>query len=120
MEQITRVAKERAKGLTLDSNILEMSMDSLERMEIVAALEDTFGGRFPEEVLPDMITGARRGRRRGKVPGQNAPQAFRRADVGNPFGQLLASINFPSMLLWSNKGNCSTCTGVNEPVLQSS
>jgi 8-amino-7-oxononanoate synthase len=56
MQQITRVAKERAKGLSLDSNILEMSMDSLERMEIVAALEDTFGGRFPEEVLPDMVT----------------------------------------------------------------
>jgi len=55
MEHITRVAKERAKGMTLDSNILEMSMDSLERMEIVAALEDTFGGRFPEEVLPDMV-----------------------------------------------------------------
>jgi 8-amino-7-oxononanoate synthase len=56
MEQITRIAKERAKGLSLESNILEMSMDSLERMEIIAALEDTFGGRFPEEVLPDMIT----------------------------------------------------------------
>jgi 8-amino-7-oxononanoate synthase len=56
MEQIAKVAKERAKGLTLDSNLLEMSMDSLERMEIVAALEDTFGGRFPEDVLPDMIT----------------------------------------------------------------
>src|SRR5262249_28344975 len=56
MEQITRVAKERAKGLTLDSNILEMSMDSLERMEIIAALEDTFSGRFPEEMLPDMVT----------------------------------------------------------------
>ena len=55
MEQITRVAKERAKGLTLDSNILEMSMDSLERMEIIAALEDTFGGRLPEEILPDMV-----------------------------------------------------------------
>ncbi len=55
MEQITRVAKERAKGLTLDSNILEMSMDSLERMEIIAALEDTFGGRLPEDILPDMV-----------------------------------------------------------------
>ncbi len=55
MEQIAKVAKERAKGLTLDSNILEMSMDSLERMEIIAALEDTFGGRFPEEILPDMV-----------------------------------------------------------------
>ena len=56
MQQIRQVAKERAKGMTIDSNILEMSMDSLERMEIVAALEDTFGGRFPEDVLPDMIT----------------------------------------------------------------
>ena len=28
-------------------------------MEIIAALEDTFGGRFPEEVLPEMKPAAR-------------------------------------------------------------
>ncbi len=46
-EQVRKVAKERAGELTLDSNIVEMGMDSLERMEIIAALEDIFGGRFP-------------------------------------------------------------------------
>ena len=45
------LAKERAAGMTLDSSIVELGLDSLERMEIVAALEEQFGGRFPEEVL---------------------------------------------------------------------
>ena len=56
LDHVREVAKERAVGLTLDSNILELGLDSLERMEIVAALEETFGGRFPEEVLPQMET----------------------------------------------------------------
>ncbi len=50
------VAKERAQGLTLDTPIVETGMDSLERMEIVNSLEERFGGRFPEEVLPEMET----------------------------------------------------------------
>ena len=45
-------AKERANGLTLDTPIVETGLDSLERMEILASLEERFGGRFPEEVLP--------------------------------------------------------------------
>ena len=56
LEEVRRVARERADGLTLDAPITELGMDSLERMEIVAALEERFGGRFPEEVLPEMIT----------------------------------------------------------------
>ncbi len=56
VEEIHRVAKGRADGLTLDSPIVETGMDSLERMEILASLEDKFGGRFPEEVLPEMET----------------------------------------------------------------
>jgi 8-amino-7-oxononanoate synthase len=55
-EHVRKVAKERAKHLTLDTNIVELGLDSLERMEIVAALEDTFGGRFPEQVLPMIET----------------------------------------------------------------
>jgi len=50
------VARERAKGLTLDTDIAGMGLDSLERMEIVAALEDEFGGRFPEEAILSMET----------------------------------------------------------------
>ncbi len=56
VEEIRRVAKERAEGMTLDSPIVETGMDSLERMEILASLEEKFGGRFPEEILPDLET----------------------------------------------------------------
>ncbi len=56
LEEVRRVARERADGLTLDSSILELGMDSIERMEIVASLEERFGGRFPPEILPDLVT----------------------------------------------------------------
>ena len=56
VEEIRRVAKDRANGMTNDSPIVETGMDSLERMEIVASLEEKFGGRFPEEVLPELET----------------------------------------------------------------
>jgi 8-amino-7-oxononanoate synthase len=56
LEEVRKVAKERAGHLSLETNILELGLDSLERMEIVAALEDTFGGRFPEQVLLQMET----------------------------------------------------------------
>jgi 8-amino-7-oxononanoate synthase len=51
-EHVRRIAKERAGDLTLDTNIVELGLDSLERMEIVASLEEAFGARFPEQVLP--------------------------------------------------------------------
>ncbi len=55
-EEIRRVAKERAAGLTLDDSIVETGLDSLERMEILASLEERFGGRLPEEIFPDLHT----------------------------------------------------------------
>jgi 8-amino-7-oxononanoate synthase/acyl carrier protein len=55
LEHVRVIAKERAKGLHLDSNILiDLGLDSLEIQEIAVALEETFGGRFPEEVLQDL------------------------------------------------------------------
>jgi len=56
LEEVRRVAKERAGGMALDSPIVETGLDSLERMEILASLEERFGGRFPEEILPDLET----------------------------------------------------------------
>ncbi len=56
LEEIHRVAKERDAGLTLDSPIIETGLDSLERMEILASLEERFGGRFPPELLPQLET----------------------------------------------------------------
>jgi 8-amino-7-oxononanoate synthase len=56
LEHVRRVAKERALGMTMDSNIVELGLDSLERMEIIASLEETFGGRIPEDVLLQIET----------------------------------------------------------------
>lgn len=56
MHHVREIAKERAKGMTIDSNIVEMGMDSLERLQIAHSLEEAFGGRFPEDVLSEIET----------------------------------------------------------------
>jgi 8-amino-7-oxononanoate synthase/acyl carrier protein len=57
MDHVRAVAKERAKDLGVDTNILtDLGLDSLERMQIANMLEETFGGRFPEQVLADIET----------------------------------------------------------------
>lgn len=57
LEQVRLIAKERAKELDLDTNIvLDLGLDSLERMQIASSLEEIFGGRFPEEVLQEIYT----------------------------------------------------------------
>ncbi len=56
LEEIRRVAKERAAGMTLDSPIAEAGLDSLERMEILATLEERLGGRFPQAILLELET----------------------------------------------------------------
>ncbi len=56
LEEIQRVAKGRAAGLTLDTPIIETGLDSLERMEVLALLEDRYGAHFPQEIFPDLQT----------------------------------------------------------------
>lgn len=57
MDAIKAVAQERAKQLDLDTNIvLDLGLDSLERMQIAHSLEQTFDGRFPEHVLQEIET----------------------------------------------------------------
>jgi len=54
--KVREIGRERAGELTWNTNIVELGLDSLERMEIVASLEEAFGGRFPDHVLPTMET----------------------------------------------------------------
>ncbi|MDR0870684.1 MAG: aminotransferase class I/II-fold pyridoxal phosphate-dependent enzyme [Planctomycetaceae bacterium] len=56
LEEVRRIGKERAANVSLETDITELGLDSLERMEIIAALEDRFGGQFPESVLPTLFT----------------------------------------------------------------
>ena len=56
-KQIRKVARERAGELSVDTNIvLDLGLDSLERLEIARGLEETFGGRFPQDVLDSIET----------------------------------------------------------------
>jgi 8-amino-7-oxononanoate synthase/acyl carrier protein len=57
MEHVRAIAKERAKHLSVETNIVtDLGLDSLERLQIANSLEETFGGRFPEDVLVEMET----------------------------------------------------------------
>ncbi len=56
LEEVYRVGTDRARNISLDTDITELGLDSLERMEILAGLEDRFGGQFPESVLPTLFT----------------------------------------------------------------
>jgi 8-amino-7-oxononanoate synthase/acyl carrier protein len=57
MHYVREVAKERAGRLEPDTNIvLDLGLDSLERLQIAHSLEQAFGGRFPEEVLQEIET----------------------------------------------------------------
>jgi 8-amino-7-oxononanoate synthase/acyl carrier protein len=54
--KVREIGRERVGELAWDTNIVELGLDSLERMEIIASLEEAFGGRFPDSVLPTMET----------------------------------------------------------------
>lgn len=57
MHHVRRVAGERASSLDFNTNIvLDLGLDSLERLEIARNIERTFGGRFPEQALDEIET----------------------------------------------------------------
>jgi len=57
MDHVRAIAKERAKTLSMETNIVtDLGLDSLERLQIANSLEETFGGRFPEDVLAEIET----------------------------------------------------------------
>ncbi|MDG2470509.1 MAG: aminotransferase class I/II-fold pyridoxal phosphate-dependent enzyme [Pirellulaceae bacterium] len=55
--QIRVVARDRAKNVTADTNIvIDLGLDSLERLQIANNLEQIYGARFPDEVIQDIET----------------------------------------------------------------
>lgn len=56
-EVVRQVAKERAKSLGPSTNIVvDLGLDSLERMGIASTLEEMYGGSIPTEVLQEIET----------------------------------------------------------------
>lgn len=56
MDVVRSVGENRAKDLTVESNIVNLGLDSMERLDIAHTLEEMFGGRIPEDVLQDVET----------------------------------------------------------------
>ena len=56
-QYVRDVARDRAGDLTPETNIVvDLGLDSLERLQIANSLEEYFGGRFPDDVLQEIET----------------------------------------------------------------
>jgi 8-amino-7-oxononanoate synthase/acyl carrier protein len=56
-EYVRKIGADRARNITPDTNIVvDLGLDSLERLEIVRELETAYGGRIPDEVLQEVET----------------------------------------------------------------
>ncbi len=120
VEEIRRVAKERANGMTLDTSIVETGMDSLERMEILASLEERFGGRFPEEILPELETSRQVVAAVEKYLGTEPRAASGRpADARNPAGRTTASTSSRSTSSCGRISTCCEASGLGNPFSRS-
>ncbi len=104
MDHVRRVAKERAPRLAADSNIVNLGLDSLERIEIIASLQESYGGRLPEDILLEIETvrevaaaiekhlGVERHTRKGIPEGQEIPEEYYRFDRTHEYVQLKQKI----------------------------
>ena len=55
-EKVRAIAKERVGDLSPNTNIVEIGLDSLERIEIANLICDHYGAGFPDEVLAEIET----------------------------------------------------------------
>ena len=53
---VQEVGQDRAKDVSIDTNIVHLGLDSLERLDVSESLQQMFGGRLPEDVLQEVHT----------------------------------------------------------------
>jgi 8-amino-7-oxononanoate synthase len=56
MDLVRTVAGQRAEGMTLDTTLAQIGLDSLERIELQTVIEEHFGARLPEDLGPQLET----------------------------------------------------------------
>lgn len=56
IHHVKNVRKDRAHEVDVNTNIVHLGLDSLERLDVAQSLEKAFGGRIPEEVLQNIET----------------------------------------------------------------
>ncbi len=122
LEEVHRIAKDRARGITLDSDITELGLDSLERMEILASLEDRFGGQFPEAILPDLATArevvdaVRQYLGHGVKVNERERKIYEVNDASNDFSLFPEYLQIKEKLVYLDKKNLSHFFDVHESI----
>ena len=53
---VKQVGEDRAKDVSINTNIVHLGLDSLERLDVAESLQTMFGGRLPDEVLQEIET----------------------------------------------------------------
>ena len=53
---VKQVGEDRARDIDINSNIVHLGLDSLERLDVAENLQTMFGGRLPEDVLQEVAT----------------------------------------------------------------
>ncbi|MEM9943987.1 MAG: aminotransferase class I/II-fold pyridoxal phosphate-dependent enzyme [Planctomycetota bacterium] len=56
IREVRKVGQDRVKDIDLDTNIVSLRLDSLERLDVAQSLATAFGGRLPDEVLQEVET----------------------------------------------------------------
>lgn len=56
LQYARRIVRHRADEITLESSISQLGLDSLQRMELISALEGQLGSKLPPEVLAELDT----------------------------------------------------------------
>lgn len=56
IEQVHSALTDKTQTVEIDTNILELGLDSLARLDVAQSLERDFGGKIPEQVLQDIET----------------------------------------------------------------
>ena len=56
IEQVRAALTDKTQTVEIDTNILELGLDSLARLDVAQSLERAFGGKIPEHVLQDIET----------------------------------------------------------------
>ena len=56
IRQVKKIGRDRAKNVNIDTNIVSLNIDSLDRLDIAQSLATAFGGRLPDDVLQDVET----------------------------------------------------------------
>ena len=119
---VTQTAGNRADDVNIDTNIVHLGLDSVERLDIAHTLEENFGGRLPEDVLQDVETvrdvAAAIQEHIGVEPLNGKPVSGRgsKSRISGPIPESYFDLTkFPEFLLLSDQQKQFESTGVRNP-----